>query len=76
MTCRFVLAALAGSVLAGSSLVPASQSQPGERPRFELRPGENCFRADGRPAFVLGRNPAGMNPKAYDDHFRHAAVAV
>jgi len=44
-------------------------------PRFELRHGENYFRVDGQPAFVLGRNPAGISPKAYDDHFRHAAMA-
>ena len=75
IACRFVLAALASSVLAGGSPAPASPSQPAEKPRFELRPGENYFRADGRPAFVLGRNPAGMNPNAYDDHFRHAAAA-
>ena len=49
--------------------------QPGTRPRLELRSGENYFRVDGRPAFVLGRNPVGMSPKAYDDHFRHAAAA-
>jgi len=24
---------------------------------------------------VLGRNPVGMNPGAYDEHFRHAAEA-
>ncbi len=75
MTNHFLLAVLT-SVLAGGSPAPASPGQPGERLRLELRPGENYFRADGRPVFVLGRNPAGMNPKAYDDHFRHAAVAV
>ena len=25
--------------------------------------------------FVTGRNPAGTNPKTYDDHFRQAAAA-
>ena len=49
--------------------------QPKDRPRFELRPGETYFREDGRPVFVLGRNPAGMNPKVYEEHFRHAAEA-
>ncbi|MBU4461361.1 MAG: cellulase family glycosylhydrolase [Verrucomicrobia bacterium] len=43
--------------------------------RFELRPGEYYFRELGRPAFVLGRNPAGMNPNEYEDHLRHAAAA-
>ena len=75
MTCRFLLASLAGSVLAWSSSTPASESQPGAGPLFELRSGENYFRVDGRATFVLGRNPAGMNPQAYDDHFRHAAAA-
>jgi hypothetical protein len=72
---RFVLAALAGSVLVWSSSTPASESQPGASPCFELRSGENYFWVDGRPTFVLGRNPVGMNPNAYDDHFRHAAAA-
>ena len=49
--------------------------QPSDGPRFELRPGENYFRVSGRPAFVLGRNPAGRNPPAFDEHFRHAAAA-
>ena len=49
--------------------------QPKDRPRFELRPGEMYFREGGRPVFVLGRNPVGMNPKAYEEHFRHAAEA-
>jgi len=40
-----------------------------------LRPGENHFRVEGHPAFVFGRNPAGMNPQEYEDHFRHAAAA-
>jgi len=43
--------------------------------RWELRTGEKFFRVDGPPAFVLGRNPAGMNPDAYAEHFRHAAAA-
>jgi hypothetical protein len=51
----------------------ASPKASGVKPRFELRPGDRYWRVDGRPAFVLGRNPAGMNPEAYDDHFRHAA---
>lgn len=55
---------------------PAFSASPSrEGPSLELRPGEKYFRMDGRPAFVLGRNPAGTHPKAYDDHFRHAAAA-
>ena len=45
------------------------------RPLLELHPGEHYFRSAGRPAFVFGRNPAGMNPKEYEEHFRHAAAA-
>jgi len=72
---RLLFAAWAGSALAASGQNSPSPRTAGERPRFELRPGEPYFRVDGRPAFVLGRNPAGMNPQAYDDHFRHAAEA-
>ncbi len=50
-------------------------SQPSDGPRLVLRAGEKYFRSDGQSVFVLGRNPAGMNPKAYDEHFRHAAEA-
>ena len=53
----------------------SSPSDPGEGPRFQLLPGESYFRVDGRPEFVLGRNPAGMSPQAFDDHFRQAAAA-
>lgn len=71
----FLFAAWAGAVLVGSHCPLASAGEPGTGPRFELRSGENYFRVDGRPTFVLGRNPAGMNPAAYDEHFRHAAAA-
>ena len=74
-TIRFLLAAWAGSVLVAGGQPPMSPRPAAESPRFELRHGETYFRVDGRPAFVLGRNPAGMNPHAYDDHFRHAAEA-
>ena len=60
-------------VCASSSTLSANQSV--KEPRFELRHGENYFRVDGRPTFVLGRNPVGMNPKAFDEHFRHIAAA-
>ena len=72
---RLLFAAWAGSALITSGQTQSSPRPAAERPRFELRPGEPYFRVDGRPAFVLGRNPAGMNPQAYDDHFRHAAEA-
>ncbi|MCX5682773.1 MAG: cellulase family glycosylhydrolase, partial [Planctomycetota bacterium] len=75
MTSRYLLAALAASLLACCDPPPLSASQPAEGLRFELRPGENYFRVDGRPAFVLGRNPAGTSPQAYDDYFRNAAAA-
>ena len=45
------------------------------KPLLELRSGEHYFRGQGRSVFVFGRNPAGMNPKAYQEHFRHAAAA-
>ena len=51
----------------------AAQAGSAEGPRLELRRGEAFFRNGGRPAFVLGRNPVGRNPAAYDEHFRHAA---
>ena len=44
-------------------------------PRVVLRSGERYFRVNGRPGFVLGRNPVGKNPTAYDEHFRRAAEA-
>ena len=44
-------------------------------PSFELLPGEHYFRIDGKPSFVLGRNPVGMNPKAYEEQFHQAASA-
>jgi hypothetical protein len=50
-------------------------SQLGVKPRFELRPGEKYFHAEGHPRFVLGRNPAGRDPKEYEEAFRHAAAA-
>jgi len=75
---RRTILALAVSALAPAAMAldaPAVPGPGGAGPRFELRPGERYFRVDGQPAFVLGRNPAGMNPPAYDDHFRHAAAA-
>jgi hypothetical protein len=74
-TGRFLLALLVGAALADGSPAPSVPAKPGERPRFELPPGEKYFQANGRSVFVLGRNPAGMNPQAYEDHFRHAAAA-
>ncbi|MCX7009268.1 MAG: hypothetical protein NTY53_18820 [Kiritimatiellaeota bacterium] len=68
MTNRTLLAALMGLMLSAAG-------QTGAGPRFELHRGENYFRVAGHPAFVLGRNPVGKNPKDYDDHFRHAAAA-
>ena len=72
---RFLCVALAGWALAGCCPAAVASDPSGEGPRFELRTGERYFRVDGRPAFVLGRNPAGMNPSAYAEHFRHAAAA-
>ena len=44
-------------------------------PVFELREGERYFRTNGAPTFVLGRNPVGVNPEAFDAHFQNAAAA-
>jgi hypothetical protein len=75
MTGRLFLAALAGVLLCCSLGTPTPAGKPDEGPRLELRAGEKYFRSSGRSAFVLGRNPVGLNPGAYDDHFRHAAAA-
>ncbi len=50
-------------------------SRSGDGLALELRTDDRYFRIGGKPAFVLGRNPAGMNPKAYEDNFRQAAAA-
>ena len=71
LLCWLLAGAWAGSVLGA---VPASR-EAGAAPCFELRAGEKYFRVDREPAFVLGRNPAGMNPQAFDEHFRLAAGA-
>ena len=65
----------AQDVLAKPKAGNHTSRQPKDRPRFELRPGEKYLRDEGRPVFVLGRNPVGMDPKAYEEHFRHAAEA-
>jgi hypothetical protein len=44
-------------------------------PVFELRKGERYFRIDGAPAFVVGRNPVGVGPEAFAEHFQNAAAA-
>ena len=63
------------SRVASSTPASASTNLPGDAPLFELRAGEKFFRVNHQPAFVFGRNPVGMSPKAYDDHFRQAAEA-
>lgn len=72
---RLIFVVLAGSALLFTSPNASSAAQPVDVSRFELRSGENYFRVDGKLSFVLGRNPAGMDVKAYDDHFRNAAAA-
>jgi hypothetical protein len=72
------LAALVAALMAFlHSPVPAAQSAPSDStwPVLELRPGERYFRSDGAPAFVLGRNPVGVNPEAFAAHFQKAAAA-
>jgi hypothetical protein len=75
MLLLLLMAALACSMAAWGKPAPPAPNPSGEAPRFELRAGENFFRVDGRPTFVLGRNPAATTPPAYDAHFRHAAEA-
>jgi hypothetical protein len=75
MKTQWLLVVLAAWLLMPGRVIAASPIENGERPRFELRAGENYFRIDNQPAFVLGRNPVGTSPQAYADHFRHAAVA-
>ena len=76
MASLFLIVALAGLVLVSCrSTTPSSPIQPSDSPLFELRPGENYIRLEGRPAFVLGRNTVGTDFKAYDEHFRHAGSA-
>ena len=75
MANRFQIVVMAGLALAWTSPGSSPSRPPGEEPRFDLRPGENYFRVDGRPEFVLGRNPAATSPNAYDEHFRQAAAA-
>lgn len=43
------------------------------RPTLSVR--HRYFQFGKRPGFVLGRNPAGKNPKTFEDHFKHAAAA-
>jgi hypothetical protein len=75
MVNRFYLSALAGALLCSCTGAAPPASRTDKRPRFELRAGEKYFRVKDRPTFVLGRNPVGRGPKAYGEHFRHAAAA-
>jgi hypothetical protein len=75
MAGRYFVSAIAGILLWSCDRPPLSASETDKKPRFELRAGEKYFRVNGRPTFVLGRNPAGTSPKAFADHFRHAAAA-
>ncbi len=62
-------------LLMACSLTASAADKSGEGPRLKLCSGENYFRMDGQPAFLLGRNAVGTTPRAYGDHFRHAAAA-
>jgi hypothetical protein len=72
---RWLFAVWGAWLLAPWNPAVLSAGPNSQGPFLELRPGEKYFRLGGRMAFVLGRNPAGTSPKAYDDHFRHAAAA-
>ncbi|MEI7947085.1 MAG: cellulase family glycosylhydrolase [bacterium] len=71
----FALVVLATGALASSNPESQVKSNRGEGSRFELLQGEKFFRVDGKSAFMLGRNPVGMNATAFDDHFRNIAAA-
>jgi hypothetical protein len=60
-----------------NSALPATQAAlpDATSPVFEFRKGERYFRVDGVPAFVLGRNPVGVSPEAFANHFRNGAAA-
>jgi hypothetical protein len=75
MASRFCLGALAAALFCSFNGAAPPARKADSKPRFELRPGEKYFRVSGRQTFVLGRNPVGRTPKAYADHFRHAAAA-
>ncbi|MBI5684013.1 MAG: hypothetical protein HZC54_02935 [Verrucomicrobia bacterium] len=40
---------------------------------ISLQPGELCFRVDGRPSFLLGRNPTGTECEHFDELLTWAA---
>ncbi len=65
------LAALSNSSLAAAQAVQSDTTSP----VVELRKGERFFRIDGKQAFVLGRNPVGVSPEAFVEHFQKAAAA-
>ena len=73
--CPMRPAILAVAFLAFVTIASAQETPVKTGPRFELRPGERYFREDGRPTFLLGRNPAAMNPEGFEVHFRRAAAA-
>jgi hypothetical protein len=63
------------TALLNSPLPAAQVAQSDTSPVFEVRKGERYFRIDGAPAFVLGRNPVGVSPEAFAEHFQKAAAA-
>jgi hypothetical protein len=69
------LLVVVGAMIGACGISTTSGAEADGQPKFELRAGEKYFRVNGQPTFLLGRNPVGMSPKAYDDHFRHAAAA-
>jgi hypothetical protein len=74
-TIRFPLAVSWALLLAACDSTVLAAGSDGQGSLLELRPGEKYFRLDGRMRFVMGRNPTGTSPNAFDDHFRHAAAA-
>ena len=69
-----LMTAVLGPFVTPGLAVPAVQ--PGSAgPIFELRKGDRYFRVAGTPAFVLGRNPVGVSPEAFAEHFKNASAA-
>jgi hypothetical protein len=72
---RFLPAVLCAWLAILGAPAAFSAAADNDGPFLELRPGEQYFHVNGHAVFVLGRNPAAIGPKAFDEHFRHAAGA-
>ena len=57
-----------------SAASSSSAQSPSPLPRWELRNGEFCFRVNGVPSFVMGRNPTERTIEAFEKDFEIAAA--